>query len=102
MAHIRLAAASFALLLLACLLHTPVTAVCCTKYSRTPIPIMNIKGVSIQKDIGRCNINAVIFHTYKGRKQLCADPRASWVLDRIKTLREAVKRMRDNSTAQTA
>nr|XP_023674247.1 C-C motif chemokine 20-like [Paramormyrops kingsleyae] len=100
MAHIKLTGASLVLLLLACLMHTPVSAACCTKYSRTPIPIMHIKGVSIQKNTGICNINAVIFHTYK-RKQLCADPNASWVLDRIKTLRETVKRMRHNSTEQT-
>uniref|UniRef100_A0A3B3SY52 Chemokine interleukin-8-like domain-containing protein n=1 Tax=Paramormyrops kingsleyae TaxID=1676925 RepID=A0A3B3SY52_9TELE len=95
-------------------------ASCCTKYSRTPIPIMHIKGVSIQKNTGICNINAVIFHTYKlvtpcGPLTLAIPERESKVTEQSSRqaeltsnvcflfvfYRETVKRMRHNSTEQT-
>ncbi|KAJ8357037.1 hypothetical protein SKAU_G00198310 [Synaphobranchus kaupii] len=50
------------------------------------LPLDYIKGFSIQDNRGRCNINAVIFLTLKGRK-LCADPTSEWVRKRIQQLR---------------
>ncbi|XP_062843316.1 C-C motif chemokine 20-like [Trichomycterus rosablanca] len=59
---------------------------CCRNYSKGRISINRICGFSIQNMTATCEINAIIFHTCKGR-QLCVDPAESWVMDRIYTLR---------------
>ncbi|XP_051990662.1 C-C motif chemokine 20-like [Xyrauchen texanus] len=63
---------------------------CCRKYTKVEIPIAIIKGFSIQTIKGRCNINAVIFHTNRG-KNICTDPSKSWVTDNISKLRKQVQ-----------
>ncbi|XP_031416235.1 C-C motif chemokine 20-like [Clupea harengus] len=46
---------------------------CCTRYSNSKVLTKDIKGISIQKRNGKCNINAVIVHTTTG-KHICVDP----------------------------
>ncbi|MFT7796616.1 C-C motif chemokine 2-like [Arapaima gigas] len=101
MAQFSLTATSMLLLLSVALLCTNASATCCTKYLETEIPIVRINGYSIQTNRGRCNINAVIFHTIKGR-DLCANPTEAWVMNRIKNLRERVKRMKGSNITSEA
>ncbi|XP_051557604.1 C-C motif chemokine 20-like [Myxocyprinus asiaticus] len=63
---------------------------CCRKYTKVVIPIAIIRGYSIQTIRGRCNIDAVIFHTNRG-KNICTDPSKTWVMDNISKLREKVQ-----------
>ncbi|XP_051985135.1 C-C motif chemokine 20a.3 [Xyrauchen texanus] len=67
---------------------------CCRKYSKAVIRYMAvIKGYSIQTIKGKCNINAVIFHTNGGRN-ICTDPSKIWVMDNIRKLRDKVQAIR--------
>ncbi|XP_028650753.1 C-C motif chemokine 20-like [Erpetoichthys calabaricus] len=65
---------------------------CCSRYSKTELPCGLIKGYEMQSSIDACDINAVIFHTKRGRK-ICANPKDGWVLKRIQCVGEKVKRM---------
>ncbi|XP_053343242.1 C-C motif chemokine 20-like [Clarias gariepinus] len=58
---------------------------CCRRYSKGQLPVSLIQGYSIQTIHGQCNINAIIFHTFGGRK-VCADPTHSWVRHSIQQL----------------
>ncbi|KAJ8355292.1 hypothetical protein AAFF_G00073700 [Aldrovandia affinis] len=86
MAQFNLSTVCLVLLLSLSLCSLQADAACCTKYSQTEFPARNIKGFSIQNDLGRCNISAVIFHTLKGIK-LCADPAKPWVMEIIQKLK---------------
>ncbi|XP_018608919.1 C-C motif chemokine 2-like [Scleropages formosus] len=101
MAQFSLTAASVLLLLSVALLCTNAAAACCSRYVENEISIARINGYSIQTNRGRCHINAVIFHTIKG-KDLCADPAQPWVMNRIKFLREKVKSMKGSNTTSQA
>ncbi|KAJ8274387.1 hypothetical protein COCON_G00090120 [Conger conger] len=92
MAHFNLSTVCLMLLLSLSLFSVQANTACCTKYSRGELPLEYIKGFSIQADHGKCNINAVIFLTMKGRK-VCANPTNEWVMDRIQQLRAVVQRM---------
>ncbi|KAG7457088.1 hypothetical protein MATL_G00242900 [Megalops atlanticus] len=92
MAHFNLSTVCLLLVLAVTLFSLQADAACCTKYSRSEIPINLIKGFSVQTNTGWCNINAVIFLTQKGRK-LCADPAKPWVMDRIQELRKRVQKI---------
>ncbi|XP_015670329.1 C-C motif chemokine 7 [Protobothrops mucrosquamatus] len=56
---------------------------CCFNYVTKPIPRKNLK--SFERSNARCSRQAVIFTTHVNR-QICADPSAPWVQDRIKHL----------------
>ncbi|XP_026169416.1 C-C motif chemokine 20a.3 [Mastacembelus armatus] len=71
-----------------CLLPTNTSAVyheCCRRYMKIKIPFVAIKGYSVQTDIELCPINAIIFHTKKGKA--CTDPSLNWVMDYVNRLR---------------
>uniref|UniRef100_A0A3P9CTL4 C-C motif chemokine n=1 Tax=Maylandia zebra TaxID=106582 RepID=A0A3P9CTL4_9CICH len=53
---------------------------CCRRYMRGKLPYSAIKGYSVQTDTEMCPINAIIFHTKKGKA--CANPALKWVIDK--------------------
>uniref|UniRef100_A0A673N3G6 C-C motif chemokine n=1 Tax=Sinocyclocheilus rhinocerous TaxID=307959 RepID=A0A673N3G6_9TELE len=63
---------------------------CCRKYTKGIISMTFIKGYSIQTMTRNCHIDAVIFHTYRG-KNICTDPTKAWVMENIRKLREKVQ-----------
>ncbi|XP_053508131.1 C-C motif chemokine 20-like [Ictalurus furcatus] len=90
MAQISGAAVMFLLLLTVSLFCQDTAAwACCRRYSKGQLPVHLIRGYSIQTIHAICNINAIIFHTYGGRK-MCADPTQPWVTDSIQKLTKRV------------
>nr|NP_001290624.1 chemokine (C-C motif) ligand 20 precursor [Esox lucius]ACO14156.1 C-C motif chemokine 20 precursor [Esox lucius] len=65
---------------------------CCMSYSTGRIPFNRIRGYSIQTVMGRCNINAIIFHSVQERN-ICVDPTEGWVMANIRKLREKAERL---------
>ncbi|KAL2097068.1 hypothetical protein ACEWY4_006275 [Coilia grayii] len=63
---------------------------CCTMYSSGLVPMKAIRGFSIQRNNGKCNINAVILHTVKGNN-ICVDPSLGWVSNIIEKLKAQIK-----------
>uniref|UniRef100_A0A3P9CTN9 C-C motif chemokine n=1 Tax=Maylandia zebra TaxID=106582 RepID=A0A3P9CTN9_9CICH len=59
---------------------------CCRRYMRGKLPYSAIKGYSVQTDTEMCPINAIIFHTKKGKA--CANPALKWVIDAIDRIRK--------------
>ncbi|KAK5859891.1 hypothetical protein PBY51_021410 [Eleginops maclovinus] len=75
-------------LLTICLLATnasPVHHGCCRSYMKNKIPCFKIKGYSVQTVTELCPINAIIFHTGKGKA--CTNPALNWVMDCVNRLR---------------
>ncbi|XP_035279682.1 C-C motif chemokine 20a.3 [Anguilla rostrata] len=95
MAQFNLSTICLLLLLSLSLFAVQANTACCTTYSHSELELKYIKGFSIQDNRGRCHINAVIFHTIKGRK-VCADPTKDWVIERIQQLRNKVQKMTKN------
>ncbi|KAF4117698.1 C-C motif chemokine 20a.3 [Onychostoma macrolepis] len=72
-------------------LHTDASALsCCRKYTKAQIPMAIIKGYSIQDVTRHCHIDAVIFHTIRGRN-ICTDPSKDWVMENVRVLRQKVQ-----------
>ncbi|XP_064787408.1 C-C motif chemokine 20-like [Oncorhynchus masou masou] len=65
---------------------------CCTSYSQGRIDIGLIHGFSIQTVNDGCNIDAIIFHTVRGRFT-CMDPTKGWVMKAVRKLRERAERL---------
>ncbi|XP_029504600.1 C-C motif chemokine 20-like [Oncorhynchus nerka] len=65
---------------------------CCTSYSQGRIDIRLILGFSIQTVKDGCNIDAIIFHTVRGRFP-CMDPTNGWVMKAVRKLRERAERL---------
>nr|XP_020471910.1 C-C motif chemokine 20-like [Monopterus albus] len=75
-------------LLTICLLATNTSAAhyeCCRRYMTIKIPFVSIKGYSVQTVAELCPINAIIFHTKKGKA--CTNPALNWVMDYINRLK---------------
>ncbi|XP_070701614.1 C-C motif chemokine 20a.3 [Pempheris klunzingeri] len=71
-----------------CLLTTNTSAVnhgCCRSYMTTKLPFYAIRGYSVQTISEVCPINAIIFHTKKGKA--CTNPALNWVMEYINRLR---------------
>ncbi|XP_037314544.1 C-C motif chemokine 20a.3 [Pungitius pungitius] len=82
------ATATVLTLLSACLLATNVSAVnhgCCRSYMTARIPFSRIQGYSVQTMTEMCHINAIIFHTKKGKA--CTNPALHWVMQYVNHLR---------------
>ncbi|KAJ8270382.1 hypothetical protein GJAV_G00113790 [Gymnothorax javanicus] len=92
MAQFNLCTVCILLLLSLCLFSVQADSACCSKYSHGQLPLRLIKGFSIQDNLGRCNINAVIFLTLKDRK-VCVDPTKHWVMEIVKQLSNEVQKM---------
>ncbi|XP_068594349.1 C-C motif chemokine 20a.3 [Cebidichthys violaceus] len=81
------AAAAVLVLLSACLLTTDASTGhygCCRSYMTTRIPFRKIKGYSVQTITETCHINAIIFHTMKGKA--CVNPALGWVMQYVHLL----------------
>nr|XP_015216548.1 PREDICTED: C-C motif chemokine 20-like [Lepisosteus oculatus] len=65
---------------------------CCLSYSKKPLPRHLIAGYTIQTVKYRCNIDAIVFHTVKG-KSVCANPAEHWVMNRIEWLKEKANQL---------
>ncbi|XP_040000249.1 C-C motif chemokine 20a.3 [Xiphias gladius] len=75
-------------LLTICLLATDTSALnpeCCRRYMLTKIPFTAIRGYSVQTHKELCSLNAIIFHTRKGKA--CTNPALNWVMDYVDRLR---------------
>ncbi|XP_041127261.1 C-C motif chemokine 20-like [Polyodon spathula] len=95
MAHCKLLVVAMALLLTLNMFSEQVSAQyqdCCMSHSKKALPCRGIRGYSIQSVKDLCNIEAVVFHTIRG-KNICADPAQKWVMDRITCLKNRVKGM---------
>ncbi|XP_035615392.1 C-C motif chemokine 20-like [Oncorhynchus keta] len=66
---------------------------CCTSYSQGRIDIPLIRGFSVQTVIDGCNIDAIIFHTVRGRFP-CVDPTKGWVMKAVRKLRERAEQLK--------
>uniref|UniRef100_A0A3P9L2J2 C-C motif chemokine n=1 Tax=Oryzias latipes TaxID=8090 RepID=A0A3P9L2J2_ORYLA len=58
---------------------------CCRTYMKGRLPFAIIKGYSVQTITELCPINAIIFHTRKGKT--CANPALNWVMEYVERLR---------------
>uniref|UniRef100_A0A3B3QB08 Chemokine interleukin-8-like domain-containing protein n=1 Tax=Paramormyrops kingsleyae TaxID=1676925 RepID=A0A3B3QB08_9TELE len=58
---------------------------CCVGYSSRRLPCHKLKRYTIQPMTDTCDIEAVIFHTKRGRF-ICANPLQYWTIKRIKCL----------------
>uniref|UniRef100_A0A8C7HW83 Chemokine (C-C motif) ligand 20a, duplicate 3 n=1 Tax=Oncorhynchus kisutch TaxID=8019 RepID=A0A8C7HW83_ONCKI len=65
---------------------------CCTSYSQGRMDIRLILGFSIQTVKDGCNIDAIIFHTVRGRFP-CMDPTKGWVMKAVRKLRERAEQL---------
>ncbi|XP_023660021.1 C-C motif chemokine 20-like [Paramormyrops kingsleyae] len=63
---------------------------CCVGYSSRRLPCHKLKRYTIQPMTDTCDIEAVIFHTKRGRF-ICANPLQYWTIKRIKCLHERAK-----------
>ncbi|XP_076001096.1 C-C motif chemokine 20a.3 [Genypterus blacodes] len=58
---------------------------CCHRYSMGRIPFTIIKGYSVQTITENCGMDAIIFHTTKGKA--CTNPTLDWVMFYVNRLR---------------
>nr|QNB48519.1 C-C motif chemokine ligand 20-like 1 [Plecoglossus altivelis] len=71
---------------------------CCTNYTPGRIPYPAIKGFSIQKKEENCPIDAIIFHTKRGKKA-CTNPAEPWVMHHVSRLGSAAKNVHSQKTS---
>uniref|UniRef100_A0A3P8W9Y7 C-C motif chemokine n=1 Tax=Cynoglossus semilaevis TaxID=244447 RepID=A0A3P8W9Y7_CYNSE len=74
---------------------------CCLRYMKKKLPFFVIKGYSVQDKREMCPINAIIFHTRKGKT--CTDPKLNWVMHYVNLLRQerAVRKRKEMSPSLT-
>ncbi|XP_029504598.1 C-C motif chemokine 20-like [Oncorhynchus nerka] len=65
---------------------------CCTSYYQGRMDIRLIRGFSVRTVIDGCKIDAIIFHTVRGRFP-CMDPTKAWVMKAVRKLRERAERL---------
>ncbi|XP_017165712.1 C-C motif chemokine 20-like [Poecilia reticulata] len=75
--------------------HAALYTNCCRRYQLGKPRFSDIKGFSVQKKTELCSINAIIFHTKKGKK--CADPALEWVLDYVSRIEYEAQKVHKNS-----
>uniref|UniRef100_A0A673AKS5 Chemokine interleukin-8-like domain-containing protein n=2 Tax=Sphaeramia orbicularis TaxID=375764 RepID=A0A673AKS5_9TELE len=68
---------------------------CCHRYLSFKLPFEVIEGYSLQTVTEGCPIDAIIFHTKKG-KHPCTNPALSWVMDYVNRLRTKAQRVHQN------
>ncbi|XP_006810176.1 C-C motif chemokine 20-like [Neolamprologus brichardi] len=69
---------------------------CCRRYMTGRLPYSAIKGYSVQTVTEMCPINAIIFHTKKGKA--CANPALKWVIDAIDRIRKKAQKIHQRSS----
>ncbi|KAM4552539.1 C-C motif chemokine 4 homolog [Odontesthes bonariensis] len=88
-------------LITVCVLASNTSAVyrgCCRSYIKGKLPFQVIKGYSVQDVTEMCPINAIIFHTKKGK--VCTNPALQWVMDYVNRLRNKAQRVHQKSQSQ--
>uniref|UniRef100_A0A8C8DD55 C-C motif chemokine n=1 Tax=Oryzias sinensis TaxID=183150 RepID=A0A8C8DD55_9TELE len=68
---------------------------CCRTYMKGRLPFPIIKGYSVQTITELCPINAIIFHTRKGKT--CANPALNWVMEYVERLRKLAQKVHNES-----
>ncbi|XP_022057766.2 C-C motif chemokine 20a.3 [Acanthochromis polyacanthus] len=98
MVSVRLTVMAITLVTL-CLVATneAVSSRCCSKYMTVKLPFRIIKGYSVQTVTEMCPLDAIIFHTSKGKA--CTDPALKWVIDYVEILREKAQLVHKTSQA---
>uniref|UniRef100_A0A3Q2W596 C-C motif chemokine n=1 Tax=Haplochromis burtoni TaxID=8153 RepID=A0A3Q2W596_HAPBU len=69
---------------------------CCRRYMIGRLQDSIIKGYSVQTDTEMCPINAIIFHTKKGKA--CANPALKWVIDAVDHIRKKAQKIHQHSS----
>uniref|UniRef100_A0A3P8SRI7 Chemokine interleukin-8-like domain-containing protein n=1 Tax=Amphiprion percula TaxID=161767 RepID=A0A3P8SRI7_AMPPE len=70
---------------------------CCSKYMTVKLPFHIIKGYSVQTVTEMCPLDAIIFHTSKGKA--CTDPALNWVIEYVERLRAKAQYVHKTSQA---
>ncbi|XP_069013304.1 C-C motif chemokine 20a.3 [Embiotoca jacksoni] len=86
-------------LLTVCLLATDTSAVradCCPKYMKGKLRFSIIRGYSVQTVKEMCDIDAIIFHTTKGKA--CTDPSLRWVMIYVNLLGSEAQKVHINTS----
>uniref|UniRef100_A0A665T567 Chemokine interleukin-8-like domain-containing protein n=1 Tax=Echeneis naucrates TaxID=173247 RepID=A0A665T567_ECHNA len=81
-----------------CLFYVSVYVECCRRYMKTRVPFGVIRGYSVQRETELCPINAIIFHTKRGKA--CTDPAFNWVMEYVNRLRNAAQLVHKTSKVQ--
>ncbi|XP_061586211.1 C-C motif chemokine 20-like [Cololabis saira] len=63
---------------------------CCRGYMKGKLPLSIIEGYTVQDISEMCHINAIIFHTTRGK--VCTNPDLPWVMDYINRIRWGFQR----------
>ncbi|XP_071347614.1 C-C motif chemokine 17-like [Trachinotus anak] len=66
--------------------------ICCTKYTRSPVPIQRIRGYREQPVTENCSIEAIIFYMANNNK-ICATRRDMWVKKALALLSSKLRKM---------
>ncbi|XP_039877793.1 C-C motif chemokine 20-like [Simochromis diagramma] len=69
---------------------------CCRRYMTGRLRDVDIKGYSVQTIKEMCSIDAIIFHTKKGKA--CANPALKWVMDAVDRLRNKAQKIHQNNS----
>uniref|UniRef100_A0A3Q4M6X9 C-C motif chemokine n=1 Tax=Neolamprologus brichardi TaxID=32507 RepID=A0A3Q4M6X9_NEOBR len=69
---------------------------CCRRYMTSRLRDVDIKGYSVQTIKEMCPIDAIIFHTKKGKA--CANPALKWVMDAVDRLRNKALKIHQHSS----
>ncbi|XP_071347540.1 C-C motif chemokine 20a.3 [Trachinotus anak] len=96
---VSIKATAMVITLAMCLLATDTSAVyheCCRRYMKTKIPFAVIRGYSVQTFTELCPINAIIFHTVKGKA--CTNPALKWVMDYVDRLRNKAQMVHNRTS----
>ncbi|XP_061587083.1 C-C motif chemokine 20a.3 [Cololabis saira] len=68
---------------------------CCRGYMKGKLRLSIIEGYSVQDISEMCNINAIIFHTTRGKA--CTNPALRWVMDRVNSIRSKAQKAHQNA-----
>ncbi|XP_030608632.1 C-C motif chemokine 20-like [Archocentrus centrarchus] len=71
---------------------------CCRRYMIGRLRESDIKGYSVQTVKEMCPIDAIIFHTKKGKA--CTNPALKWVMDAVDHLRTKAQKVHQHSSQQ--
>ncbi|KAG7214626.1 hypothetical protein INR49_010518 [Caranx melampygus] len=51
---------------------------CCVKHTRSEVPVMDVRGLRVQRATENCRIEAIIFYM-ADKSEVCASQRDAWV-----------------------
>ncbi|XP_010888352.2 C-C motif chemokine 20b [Esox lucius] len=85
-------AGALSFLLIATFIPGTQAADCCLKYTRRPVGCKRLKDYTLQDITSSCDLNAVIFHTRRLKKFICADPTQAWTQSVLKCLKKRINK----------